>query len=136
VCFECFCLKYVPVILMLLLNLLQSKIYHGEINRSVRRWFAKSNIDKHDLVSEFIFYLCAISHSFMLCNLIEFSFSQVMFPTLDPPPTDVEGAVGHWVTVCLNLKAECFQYLDSMFGVEDVARWNIFNRMVKNIRTL
>lgn len=59
-----------------------------------------------------------------------------MFPTLDPGPSDVKFAVGHWVTVCLNLKTENFQYLDSLFGVKDEAGWTIFNRMVKNICNL
>jgi hypothetical protein len=59
-----------------------------------------------------------------------------MFPTFDPPPIKEKDAIGHWVTVCLNLKTQCFQYLDSLFGVEDQAGWDIFNQMVKHIRIL
>ena len=56
-----------------------------------------------------------------------------MFPTLDPGPDDT---TGHWVTVCLNLKAQCFQYLDSLYTVNDGSGWEIFNRMVDNICAL
>ena len=57
-----------------------------------------------------------------------------MFPTLDPPAT--QRSIGHWVTICLNLKQERFQYLDSLFTVDSNVGWAIFNKMVKNIKTL
>ena len=58
-----------------------------------------------------------------------------MFPTLDPPPVPRE-SVGHWVVVCLNLKDKCFQYIDSLYGVDNTGGWQIFKKMEKNIRKL
>ena len=57
-----------------------------------------------------------------------------MFPTLDPPAT--QRSIGHWVTICLNLKQEQFQYLDSLFTVDSPVGWAIFKKMMKNIKTL
>ena len=47
-----------------------------------------------------------------------------MFPTLDPPV--VKDVVGHWVVVSLNLKAERFEYLDSLYESNATGGWYIF----------
>lgn len=65
---------------------------------------------------------------------------QIVFPTLDPPPpkrhpSEPDG-VGHWVTVSLDTKRRCFQYIDSLWGKGESAGWTIFMRMVKFIRIL
>jgi hypothetical protein len=41
---------------------------------------------------------------------------QILFATFDPPDPLVPGNVGHFCVVALNLKLECFQFLDSMRG--------------------
>ena len=63
---------------------------------------------------------------------------QIVFPTFDPPPpkkhpTDPDG-VGHWVTVSMDLKRRCFQYIDSLWDQDSATGWTIFLRMVKFLR--
>ena len=49
-------------------------------------------------------------------------------------PPKCKGGVGHWVLISLYLKGECFQYLDSLYGVKDQKGWDIFEKMVKSIK--
>ena len=66
--------------------------------------------------------------------------SQIVFPTLDPPPPKrhpVESAgIGHWVTISIDMKRRCFQYIDSLYDKDDQDGWTIFLKMVKNVKIL
>ena len=53
---------------------------------------------------------------------------------MDPPPT--KNSAGHFSLVTLNLRDECFQYLDSLYSSKQRGGWKIFNRMVTNIKDL
>ena len=57
-----------------------------------------------------------------------------MFPTLDPAPD--KDTIGHWLVVSLDIPNKCFQYFDSLYKAECQAGWDIFERMVKNIKAL
>ena len=57
-----------------------------------------------------------------------------MFPTIDPSP--VKDGVGHWVVVSLDIPKKCFHYFDSLYDAKRQAGWDIFERMVKNIKAL
>jgi len=57
-----------------------------------------------------------------------------VFPTIDPSP--VRGGVGHWVVVSLDIPKQCFHYFDSLYLPKRQAGWDIFHKMVKNIKLL
>ena len=57
-----------------------------------------------------------------------------MFPTLDPPK--IKDGVGHWVVISMDRPKKCFHYFDSLFDAKHQPGWDIFERMVKNIKLL
>jgi hypothetical protein len=52
---------------------------------------------------------------------------QTLFATFDPPDPPIPGNVGHFCVVALNLKFECFQFLDSMHGPNDPDAQRVFS---------
>lgn len=59
-----------------------------------------------------------------------------MFPTFDPPPRNIQNAIGHWVVVALNIKDRCFQYIDSLYSSDCKTGWVVFNRMIRSIKQI
>ena len=43
---------------------------------------------------------------------------------------------GHFAVVALNLKDQCFQYIDSLYGPHEKNGWYMYKRMVKGIKKL
>ena len=86
----------------------------------------------------FVFVFFSDFLLFCLCFIL---FSQIVFPMLDPPPPPkrhlAESArIGHWVTISIDMKRHCFQYIDSLYDKDDQDGWTIFLKMVKNVKIL
>lgn len=85
------------------------------------------------------FVFCVFSDFLLFC-LCFILFSQIVFPMLDPPPPKrypTESArIGHWVTISIDMKRHCFQYIDSLYDKDDQDGWTIFLKMVKNVKIL
>jgi hypothetical protein len=59
-----------------------------------------------------------------------------MFCFCSQHPSRKKDVVGHYVVFSLNLKDKCFQFIDSLYGVNDHGGWVVFLKMVENIRKL
>jgi hypothetical protein len=61
---------------------------------------------------------------------------QICFSILDPPDPPVEGSVGHWCVVALNLKKKRFELLDSLRSEDNSDAQRVFYTMAAGIKKL
>ena len=98
---------------------------------------AKERLDQKDLVSIDPFYVifCLLIVVIYFSSLL-FFFWQILFATFDPPDLPIQGVVGHFCVVGINMLTKRFQLLDSLRGPADSDAQRVLHKMANNIKKL